>query len=179
MQENEMPHEAPEYSEVKQAAIKAAADIGSEIQESGQRVLNEVRDAGTEFAAERKNDAVGYLKDLVDAARKGTKELDSRGHSRTASVAGRALQSFDDATERLADRSPEDLLHDLNDFARARPVALFSAAFLVGFGATRFLKSSRNEEQPDATEMEDAAADAHAAPRNRRNAGSTASKAVK
>jgi hypothetical protein len=44
--------------------------------------------------------------------------------------------------ERLKERGVEDLLREVNGFARARPTAFFGGAVLAGFVVSRFLKSS-------------------------------------
>ena len=138
-----MRHETASAGNVKQAAREAAAQVSGEVQKGAQRILTEVKDASAEFAADRKTDAVEYLEDVLDAAKHGTKQLDKKGHLRTAAFASETLEKCGNATDHLKQSTTSDLWQELNDFAQARPVALFSAAFILGFGATRFLKSSQ------------------------------------
>jgi hypothetical protein len=57
-----------------------------------------------------------------------------------------AATRLEGAAASLRDRSVDDLLRSLNDFARNQPAAFFGSAVLAGFALSRFLKSSA---QPD------------------------------
>ncbi|TQV70087.1 hypothetical protein FKG95_28405 [Denitrobaculum tricleocarpae] len=138
-----MRQETTTARDVKQAAREAAAQVSGEVQKGAQRILSEVKGAGADFAEDRKNDATDYLDDVIGAAKQGTAELDKKGHARTAAFVNETLDRCGAATAHLKRTSPPDLWQEVNDFAQERPIALFGAAFLLGFGATRFLKSSQ------------------------------------
>ena len=53
-----------------------------------------------------------------------------------------AATRLEGAAASLRDRSVDDLLRSLNDFARSQPAAFFGSAVLAGFALSRFLKSS-------------------------------------
>ncbi|MGI8673615.1 MAG: hypothetical protein ACR2LU_13530, partial [Luteitalea sp.] len=44
--------------------------------------------------------------------------------------------------DRLRDKNPAAMVHDLEGFARRRPAAFVGGAFLLGLGLARFLKST-------------------------------------
>ncbi len=140
-----MRQETTTARDVKQAAREAAAQVSGEVQRGAQRILSEVKGASADFAEDRKNDATDYLDDVIGAAKQGTAELDKKGHARTAAFVNETLDRCGAATAHLKRTSPPDLWQEVNDFAQERPVALFGAAFLLGFGATRFLKSSQGD----------------------------------
>jgi hypothetical protein len=53
-----------------------------------------------------------------------------------------AAAKLEGAAASLRERSIDDLLRSLNNFARSQPVAFFGGAVLAGFALSRFLKSS-------------------------------------
>src|SRR3546814_11802245 len=65
------------------------------------------------------------------------------GRDGTGSLLDRAAGEIGDVAGRLAERGPEEILHDVQGFARRHPAVVFGSAFLLAFGAARLLKSSR------------------------------------
>lgn len=53
-----------------------------------------------------------------------------------------AATRLEGAAASLRERSVDDLMRSLNDFARTQPAAFFGGAVLAGFALSRFLKSS-------------------------------------
>jgi hypothetical protein len=53
-----------------------------------------------------------------------------------------AAAKLEGAAASLRERSVDDLIRSLNNFARSQPAALFGGAVLAGFALSRFLKSS-------------------------------------
>jgi hypothetical protein len=78
-------------------------------------------------------------------------------HSAAREIEGelpRVAQSIHDAAGRmeqasssLRDRSADELLATIGQFARARPGTFFAGAVLAGFALSRFLKSSAEAER--------------------------------
>jgi hypothetical protein len=53
-----------------------------------------------------------------------------------------AAAKLEGAAASLRERSVDDLVRSLNNFARKQPAAFFGGAVLAGFALSRFLKSS-------------------------------------
>ncbi len=53
-----------------------------------------------------------------------------------------AATKLEGAAASLRERSVDDLIRSLNNFARTQPAAFFGGAVLAGFALSRFLKSS-------------------------------------
>jgi hypothetical protein len=53
-----------------------------------------------------------------------------------------AAARLEGAAASLRERSVDDLMRSLNDFARTQPAVFFGGAVLAGFALSRFLKSS-------------------------------------
>jgi hypothetical protein len=53
-----------------------------------------------------------------------------------------AAAKLEGAADSLRERSVDDLIRSLNNFARSQPAAFFGGAMLAGFALSRFLKSS-------------------------------------
>ena len=64
--------------------------------------------------------------------------------SHYAETIGERIES---AAHHLRDRPISELAHDVENFARREPAIFFGGAFLLGFVAARFLKSSAREEE--------------------------------
>jgi hypothetical protein len=53
-----------------------------------------------------------------------------------------AAAKLEGAADSLRERSVDDLIRSLNNFARSQPATFFGGAVLAGFALSRFLKSS-------------------------------------
>jgi hypothetical protein len=53
-----------------------------------------------------------------------------------------AAAKLEGAADSLRERSVDDLIRSLNNFARSQPAAFFGGAVLAGFALSRFFKSS-------------------------------------
>jgi hypothetical protein len=61
-------------------------------------------------------------------------------------AAARYIHQAGDQVEALADavreRTPREMLHEVQAFARSQPALFFGGALILGFAALRFLKSA-------------------------------------
>ena len=121
-----------------EAHVSAAPHMRKE----GGRLADEAATAARGLASEYKGAAADYLGALAEAGRNGAEELERRGHGGSAAVVRGACEDFAGFAKTLAGRQPQDILHEVEGFARHRPALFFGAAMLMGFGAVRFLRSS-------------------------------------
>jgi hypothetical protein len=59
-----------------------------------------------------------------------------------AAYADRAVDQIQLFADRVRDKDPAEMVQDVERFARRNPTAFVGAAFLLGLGLARFLKSS-------------------------------------
>lgn len=140
-----MENKAQSHHSEKPPAVNPTRNIGDELKDEGRRLIEDAKASAFQLASDRRDAATAYVGALAGAARSGADELDQSGYSRSAATIERASKDVASFAERLSKRSPANLVADLEDFARERPVLMFSLAFAAAFGATRFLRTSGNE----------------------------------
>ena len=130
-----------------QDAAGAAQEKAVELKEQGRSKLGETLD-------ERTNQAGAQARQLAQALRQSGEQL--RGQESGQQVAGVA-ESAAERVERLGDylsrARGDDLLRDVETFARRRPWVVAGAGLIVGLAASRFLKAS-SERRFEATGLE-------------------------
>jgi hypothetical protein len=133
--------DAPETSSVER-------EIGG-VKEQGSHLLDDAKNEVRKLAAQRKDDAASFLRDISDALHGIISKLDEQGHGRVARYAGVAADKLKQAGDDLPGRDVGDLLRQVDTLARERPSVFVGALFVIGFSAARFLKASgRDAHQP-------------------------------
>ncbi len=127
--------------------------------------------AAREGAEQLKHKAVERVEDVRDkayASKARMAERVQRLGSALRSAGDNLKQQDDDVVARYAEKvsgrieraaeylrrsDPQQVLHDVEGFARREPAVFLGGAFLVGLAAARFLKSSRQSGIRDAVTM--------------------------
>jgi hypothetical protein len=127
----------------------AAATPFDPLQQKTSAIWSDAKDAASAALNEQKQTAAGTLADFAQALRKAAHEggAQQSGVAGFAEVAADGLERFSGT---LRSKDLNALAHDVESFARSRPIAFFGAAVAAGFIAMRFLKSSqrpRNSEE--------------------------------
>ena len=136
----------------KQAAETAKQKAGELGQQAKQAASGAVKDAKQEargFAEDQKDEAAGRADGIAQALRSAAGSLDGQDQSAVASYARQAASSLDRVSDALSNRSLDDLLETVEDFARRQPVAFIGGAALAGFVTARFAKSSAERRHAD------------------------------
>jgi hypothetical protein len=89
---------------------------------------------------QRERAAVG-LTSMVDAVRRSGRQLEGENQAMASFVDGAANQ-IERVVGGLRTRDVDDMVQDLEHFARRRPAMFLGGAFCIGLIAARFLKSS-------------------------------------
>lgn len=104
-------------------------------------VLNQVKQQASSRVNEQKERAAEGLGSVANAIRQVSEHM--RAENQTlASYADRAVDQIELFADRMRDKDPADMVQDVERFARRNPSAFVGAAFLLGIGLARFLKSS-------------------------------------
>ena len=122
-------------------------EIG-DLKEQGSHLLDDAKNEVRKLAAQRKDDAASFLRDISDALHNVTSKLDEQGHGRAARYAEAAADKLKSVGDDLPRRDMGELLRQVDTLARERPAIFVSALFVIGFSAARFLKASGREAQP-------------------------------
>jgi hypothetical protein len=121
----------PSVDQVKQQTQQAAGEM---MEQARTRVTSEVSNV-TNRAAEG-------LGTLAQSLRQAGDQLRSQDGDFIGPCAASAADMVDRFSTYLRDTEPRDMMCDVESFARRQPGLFLGGAFLIGFAAARFLKSS-------------------------------------
>ena len=122
-------------SQVQDAASSAQEKAG-ELKEQGRSKLGETLD-------QRTSDAGGQVRKMAQALRQSGEQMRGQGESRqVVTVAEGAADRFERLGGYLEQTSGDELLRDVEDFARRRPWMVAGMGLVAGIAASRFLKAS-------------------------------------
>lgn len=128
-----------------------------EVTRQGQQKASEYAEKGQEQAksqiAQRKGEAAGQIEGIANALRQTGEQLHEQDQGSVGGYAEQAADRAERFSGYLRDRDADQLVGDVEDFARQRPAVFLGGAFLLGAAAARFLKSSAGQrEEFDARE---------------------------
>ena len=104
-------------------------------------VVDQVKRQASTRVNEQKERAAQGLGSVASAIRQASEHLRSENQT-LATYADRAVDQIQLFADRMRDKEPEEMMRDLEQFARRNPTAFVGGAFLLGVGLARFLKSS-------------------------------------
>jgi hypothetical protein len=133
-------------ADVAETAKHELGTVTDEVKHQAGRVASDVRGRITEQARHRQQD-------LADRARQTGEELRAMASDREPSPARTTVEQLATRTEQVADylskHGPEELLADLQDFARRRPGVFLASAAVAGFVVGRLAKGVVAERSAD------------------------------
>lgn len=119
-----------------QDAASSAQEKAGELKEQGKGKLGETLDRRT-------NEAGGEARKMAQALRHSGEQLRTRGDGgQVASLADGAADRIERFGGYLERTSGDELLRDVEDFARRRPWLIAGIGLAAGLAASRFLKAS-------------------------------------
>jgi hypothetical protein len=122
-----------------QEAGSAVQEKASELREQGSARLRDQFD-------QRSSQAGSQMRSLATALRRSGDELGSEGNGGTATqLTGKAADRIERLGGYLEQRSGDELMRDIETFARRRPWMLAGVGMLAGLAGARFMKASSEE----------------------------------
>lgn len=128
----------PEVAERAQQAQQAAQE---QVQEKATEVRGKVRDQVDARSTEIGQQVSG----TSEAIREAASQLRQKGQDGPARATEQAAEKMEQAGRWLTESDADRILGDVEDFARRQPWAVLAGGLVVGFAASRFLKSSSQE----------------------------------
>jgi hypothetical protein len=120
-----------------------SARAGEAVQQKAVELKNEGRQSLTQQLDERTTQVGGQARTFAETLRKSGRELESQQQNRPASkVAVGVADRLERVGGYLEQAQGDDLLRDVERFARERPWLVAGAAAAAGFAASRLLKAS-------------------------------------
>ena len=124
---------------------------GSTVEDTGQ-AKERVQDAKQqargrlrEQVDQRSSQAGEQVSSAADDVRSVAQELRTQGKDTPARYADQAAEKAQQLGQRLQDASGEELLRDVEDFARRNPWTVAAGGLVLGLAASRMLKASSGE----------------------------------
>ena len=125
-----------------QDAASVAQERATELREEGSARLRDQFDRRSTEAGEQ-------ARSLAEALRRSRGELDNQGKSGAAQLTGQAAERIDRLGGYLEEKSGDELMRDIETFARRRPWLLAGLGMLAGVAAARFMKASSDQRYVD------------------------------
>jgi len=129
---------ADQASAKVQDAAAVAQEKAAELREQGTARLRDEFD-------QRSRDAGSQVRSLAEALRRSGTELSSDGKTQAAQLTGQAADQVERLGSYLEQKSGNEVMGDVESFARRRPWTLAGLGLLVGAAGARFMKASSEQ----------------------------------
>lgn len=143
--ENRMDGETT-VDKAQDMAVKAGekvSETASVAKEQAKRTAAQVGEQAKSTVDSRMSDVAGELGSVAEAVRQTTYEIG--GESQTVARYGeRIAEQLEGVSSYLNEKGIEDVLGDLEGFARRQPAVFLGGAFMLGMVVGRFIRSSGN-----------------------------------
>ncbi|HYW64310.1 MAG TPA: YtxH domain-containing protein [Bradyrhizobium sp.] len=138
--------------DLKDKALGAAGSSADALKGQASQLMDTAKDMASNMASQttdklkqtvegQKNVGAEYIGNLADTLRRAAREFDN-----DVPIAGsymrKAASQVDNVSDSIRNGNLEDLMQEVQSFARRQPTAFLGISVLVGFAMVRFLKSS-------------------------------------
>lgn len=116
-----------------------------QVQEKVQGAAQQAKGRISEQVDQRSTQAGQQVNTVAQDVRSVADELRTKGKDKPAQYAEQAAQRVESAGKWLEQKNGDELLHDVEDFARRNPWAVAAGGLVLGLAASRLLKASSSE----------------------------------
>jgi ElaB/YqjD/DUF883 family membrane-anchored ribosome-binding protein len=120
-------------------------DDTGQAQEKAKEVAGQAKGRLREQVDQRSTQAGEQLSSAAGDVRSVAEQLRTQGKDTPARYAEQAAEKANQVGQRLQDASGDELLRDVEDFARKNPWAIAAGGLVLGLAASRMLKASSSE----------------------------------
>jgi hypothetical protein len=125
-------------SQRAQEATSVAQDKAADLRERGSVQVRDQFDR-------RSTQAGSQVRSLAEALRRSGDDLSKEGNSGAARITGQAAERIERVGSYLEEKSGDELVRDIETFARKRPWMLAGLGLLSGVAAARLMKASSDQ----------------------------------
>ncbi len=115
-------------------------------------IMSRVRERATAQLSTQKDRATDGLGSVAQAVRQSTQHLRDHKQDAIAQYVEKAADQIDRFSTQLKNRDVNELVNDVQRFARSQPALFVGSAFALGVIGARFLKSSADDQRHRAYE---------------------------
>jgi hypothetical protein len=126
-------------------AQERAKEVASQAQERVQGAADQAKGRLREQVDQRSTQAGEQLDTVAGDVRSVAEQLRAQGKDTPARYAEQAAEKAQKVGQRLQQASGDELLRDVEDFARRNPWAVAAGGLVLGLAASRLLKASSGE----------------------------------
>jgi uncharacterized protein YjbJ (UPF0337 family) len=126
-------------------AQEKAKEVAGQAQEKVQGAAQQAKGRISEQVDQRSTQAGQQVSTVAKDVRSVAEELRTQGKDKPAQYAEQAAQRVESAGQWLEQKNGDELLHDVEDFARRNPWAVAAGGLVLGLVASRMLKASSTE----------------------------------
>lgn len=125
-----------------EAARGSLQRAGENVQRQASEVTSDLQAQAQKMVSEQKEMARSGLMDMVSAIRTAADDLERHEQSQFANLARGLARGIEDFSQSIGRRNFQEMLTDVQRFARDHPATFFGGAVLAGLAIARFAKSS-------------------------------------
>ena len=129
-------------------ATAKAREAGEHMRHEAQRLTDEAKAKGSSMLHDQQHFFAAQLGSLAEALHQTAEHLAGQEKSGLAHYTDQAASGLERLSHSLRDRDFNTVAGQVEDFARRQPIAFIGGAALLGFLASRFLKSSAERRHP-------------------------------
>lgn len=124
-------------------AKETASRATEQVKDRAAQVADQARSAATSQATTQKERVTGSLSGVAQALRQTGDQLRDQDQMGVTGYIEQAASQVENFSNYLQRRNINELIEDVEHFARRQPALFLGGAFVLGLLGTRFLKSSR------------------------------------
>lgn len=132
---------------ITEKAQEQTKQVAGQVQQQVKEVASQAQEQAKTAIAERKDMAAERLTTVADALRQTGTQLRDQDADWIARYSNQVADRVEHFASFLENRDVEDLIHEVEDFARRKPELFLGGAFTLGLLVARFLKSSQRHGQ--------------------------------
>ena len=137
--------------EAAQNVKETAQDVMQQTKETAGQVVDQAKDQATSQIESRKDQAVESISSVAQALRQAGNHLRQNEQAPVAQYADKAADRVEQFANQLRGKDVQEIMQDVEMYARRQPAVFLGGAFVVGLLAARFLKSTGNRQEDQGT----------------------------
>jgi hypothetical protein len=130
-----------QWSGGDRAPTAKVSELAGAAKETAQGLLDPLRDRALSLANEQKDSGLQHLDSVARAVQTAADEI-GRDMPEAGEYVRQMAQGIERFSSNMRGKGFEELIGEVDSFARRQPLVFFGACIFAGFMATRFLKSS-------------------------------------
>ncbi len=122
-------------------------EVTDQAKQQAGEVVDQAKQQATSQLSSQKDRAVDSLGTVADALRQTGKHLHENDQQGFAQYADKAAERVEQFSGQLRDKDVQEIVRDVERYARQQPAMVLGGAFVLGLLGARFLKSTAQREE--------------------------------